>query len=170
MTQQDPYQEPQPQQPTKRHRWLTIIIAIAGAAAAFAAGITVGADSEPEPAAGETITVEPGETQQQVLDQREQRLEEWEAELQQQAEELAEQEEVQAEATISNGIWTVGVDIEPGEYRATDVSSDCYWAILVTGSNGDIVTNGLPGGGNPTVTLEEGHDFETSRCGEWERQ
>lgn len=165
------YQDPQPQQPPKRRRWLTIVIAIAAVTVAFAVGLTIGAgQDEPELTGGETITIEPGKVQQQLLDQREQRLEEWEAELRRWEEELAEQEEVKAEATISDGIWTVGVDIEPGTYRATDVSADCYWAILVTGSNGDIVTNGLPGGGNPSVTLEEGHDFETSRCGEWERR
>lgn len=158
--------------PTKRRRWLTAVVAVASAAAAFTAGLAIGAgQSEPEPVTGETITIEPGKVQQQLLDQREQRLAEWEAALEQWEAELAEVEEAREAGSVGDGIWTVGVDIEPGTYRASDVSADCYWAILVTGSNGtDIVSNGLPGGGNPSVTLEEGHDFETSRCGEWDKR
>ena len=77
--------------------------------------------------------------------------------------------EAQAEAnTVTDGVWVVGVDIKPGTYRAQGVSSDCYWSITTTGSNGgDIIDNDIPGGGNPQVTLEEGQDFETSRCGDW---
>ncbi|GAB3228274.1 hypothetical protein GCM10027447_20270 [Glycomyces halotolerans] len=101
---------------------------------------------------------------EEELDARESELQEWENELK------GIEEQVKAN-TVTEGIWTVGVDIEPGSYRATDVSSDCYWAILASGSNGsDIIENGIPGGGNPTVTLEEGQDFETSRCGEWVKQ
>ena len=72
---------------------------------------------------------------------------------------------------ISNGIWTVGVDIEPGTYRTVEaVTSMCYWAILVSGTNGsDIVDNDLPDGGYPTVTLREGQDFEND-CGVWNQQ
>jgi hypothetical protein len=77
--------------------------------------------------------------------------------------------EAQAEAnSVTEGVWVVGVDIKPGTYRAQGVSSDCYWSITSTGSNGgDIIDNDIPGGGNPQVTLEEGQDFETSRCGDW---
>lgn len=69
---------------------------------------------------------------------------------------------------ITDGVWTVGADVEPGTYRTTgEASSDCYWAITATGSNGsDIIANFI-GGGRPVVVLEEGHDFETKRCGDW---
>lgn len=72
---------------------------------------------------------------------------------------------------ITNGIWTVGVDIEPGTYRIAEaITSMCYWAILVSGTNGsDIVDNDLPDGGFPTVTLREGQDFEND-CGVWNQQ
>jgi len=72
---------------------------------------------------------------------------------------------------IGEGIWTVGVDIAAGTWRPVEgASEDCYWAIHATGNNGeDIISNGL-GGGRPTVNLSEGQDFETSRCGDWERQ
>lgn len=70
--------------------------------------------------------------------------------------------------TISEGIWTVGVDIKPGTYRTKESPYDCYWAIYTSGTNqGDIIQNDLVDGGRPTVTLKEGQDFETSGCGEW---
>jgi len=69
---------------------------------------------------------------------------------------------------VGDGVWTVGVDVDPGTYRpVADASDDCYWAVLVSGSNGgDIAANSI-GGGRPVVTLQEGHDFESSRCGQW---
>lgn len=81
-------------------------------------------------------------------------------------------EEEKAANTIAEGTWTVGVDVEPGAYRTTEnVGSKCYWGIYTSGTNGeDIQANDIPGGGRPTVTLSEGQDFETARCGSWERQ
>lgn len=95
------------------------------------------------------------------LDEREAQLDERQTAI--------EQTEAGIEAnTVNDGVWTVGLDIEPGTYRASDVSSSCYWAILRSGTNGDdIIANDLPGGGNPQVTIEDGQDFETVRCGEW---
>lgn len=73
--------------------------------------------------------------------------------------------------TITDGIWLVGEDIKPGSYKTTElVDDDCYWAILVGGSNGDIIDNSIPGGGYPRVTLSKGQEFETNQCGEWQRQ
>lgn len=78
----------------------------------------------------------------------------------------------QAANTVVEGTWTVGVDIEPGTYRTReDVGSSCYWGIYTTGTNGDdIQANDIPGGGRPTVTLVQGQDFRTSRCGAWQKQ
>ncbi|AEG43652.1 hypothetical protein [Isoptericola variabilis] len=77
-----------------------------------------------------------------------------------------------AETQIQEGTWTVGVDIEPGTYRTTEpVNGDCYWGIYRSGSNkSDIVDNDIVTGGYPTVTLREGQDFQTSRCGSWNKQ
>jgi hypothetical protein len=71
--------------------------------------------------------------------------------------------------TIEDGIWTVGADMPAGRYRVTaNVSSGCYWAITKTGSNGDdIISNDLPSGGRPTVTLKAGQDFTSQDCGTW---
>lgn len=140
---------------------------------------------EPAPTVTETVEIDPSDAREAELDEREQELDDRESTLDEEREELdayageldereaeiTETEETIAENTVTDGVWTVGVDIEPGTYRATDVSSDCYWGIYVTGTNqADIVQNGLPGGGNPTVTLSEGQDFESARCGEWTLQ
>ncbi|KAA1421246.1 hypothetical protein F0U44_02740 [Nocardioides humilatus] len=72
--------------------------------------------------------------------------------------------------SIGNGIWTVGRNIPPGTYRSNGVTSGCYWAILRSGSNGqDIIANGLPPGGLPTVNLSIGQDFSTDGCGTWKK-
>lgn len=81
-------------------------------------------------------------------------------------------EKAKAANTVSDGTWTVGSDIEPGTYRAAAaVGSTCYWGIYRSGSNGDdIIENDIPGGGRPVVTLSQGQDFNSTRCGKWEKQ
>jgi len=81
--------------------------------------------------------------------------------------------EERIEATsIDTGIWTVGVDVEPGTYRTSQpLNGYCYWAITRTGSNNsDIIDNDGPTGGFPTVTLSAGQDFENSGCGTFVKQ
>ena len=77
-----------------------------------------------------------------------------------------------AATTITEGMWTVGADIQPGTYRTKEpVTSDCYWAIYRSGTNGDdIIQNDIVTGGSPRVTLSNGQDFKTERCGDWVRQ
>lgn len=80
-------------------------------------------------------------------------------------------EEQVAANTITEGVWTVGVDIEAGTYRTKEAPTDCYWAIYTSGTNqDDIIQNDIVTGGMPTVTLREGQDFETNRCGSWVKQ
>lgn len=81
-------------------------------------------------------------------------------------------EKTKAANTIGDGTWTVGTDIEPGTYRAVEaVGSSCYWGIYRSGSNGgDIIENDIPGGGRPVVALSAGQDFNSTRCGKWEKQ
>ncbi|GAA0921100.1 hypothetical protein Vau01_009690 [Virgisporangium aurantiacum] len=75
-----------------------------------------------------------------------------------------------AGATIEEGTYSVGVDIQPGTYRAIGAGSDCYWAITKSGTNGsDIIDNHI-GGGNLTVTLKAGQDFTSQRCGTWSKK
>jgi len=166
----------------KPRRWPWIV----AIAVSFFVGIGIGAagGGDTEPAAGETpepqptatvtVMAEPPddlEAREAELDERESELNALAAELDERETSISDAEEAVAANTVGDGVWVVGVDMEPGTYRAADVSSDCYWAITVTGSNGaDIVNNGIPGGGNPQVTVEEGQDFESARCGEWVKQ
>lgn len=72
-------------------------------------------------------------------------------------------------SVIDDGTWTVGVDVLAGTYRALGAGNLCYWSITRSGTNGqDIVQNAI-GGGNLTVTIKAGQDFETKRCGTWNK-
>lgn len=76
-----------------------------------------------------------------------------------------------AATSIGEGMWTVGVDVEPGTYRTAEAVTDCYWAIYTSGTNGDdIQANDNVDGGFPTVTLSVGQDFKNSRCGTFVKQ
>ncbi|GAA4911217.1 hypothetical protein [Stackebrandtia albiflava] len=74
-----------------------------------------------------------------------------------------------------DGIFLVGEDIEPGDYRATvpEESVLCYWERLsaTTGEFEDIIANGVAEPGeNVTVTIEESDKaFATDGCGAWRR-
>ncbi|MQB02347.1 MAG: hypothetical protein GEU78_19335 [Actinobacteria bacterium] len=158
-----PAPQPDPQRSPTRKRWAGIAKAAVVGAIAFYFGFGAGMDSEPASSSDpvEVVTETVTET---VTDEAR------EAELDERETAISQAEEAEAANTVGDGIHTVGVDIEPGTYRAVDVSSDCYWAVLVSGTNGDdIVNNGIPGGGSPQVSIEVGHDFETRRCGEWTR-
>ena len=75
--------------------------------------------------------------------------------------------------SIAEGIWTVGKDIVPGDYRTTKAVMDgCSWKITRTGSNGSdyIDYDFFVKGGFPMVTLVEGQTFETENCGSWAKQ
>jgi len=72
-------------------------------------------------------------------------------------------------ASVGDGVYVVGQDMQPGTYRVSAAVTDgCYWAITKSGSNGaDIVQNDLPKGGFPQVTVKAGQDFKSERCGTW---
>jgi len=72
-------------------------------------------------------------------------------------------------ASVGDGVYVVGQDMQPGTYRVSAAVTDgCYWAITKSGSNGgDIVQNDLPKGGFPQVTVKAGQDFDSERCGTW---
>ncbi|MGO2123641.1 hypothetical protein [Glutamicibacter arilaitensis] len=114
-----------------------------------------------------------------ALDEQAANLDTWDQELQDAEDKVAEREKAvgkiaaeQLENSVDSGVWTVGSDIKAGTYRTKEsVGSDCYWAVLQTGTNGsDIIDNGIPGGGRPTVTVKKGQDFESQRCGTWVKQ
>jgi hypothetical protein len=69
-----------------------------------------------------------------------------------------------------DGIYLVGVDIEPGTYRNSD-GGDCYWARLsgLSGDFNELITNGGSSGQNVVEVKESDKALEVSRCGSWEK-
>lgn len=64
-----------------------------------------------------------------------------------------------------DGIWIVGLDIEPGTYRSMS-GGGCYWARLSDTSGDGIITNGS--GARQVVTVAAtDRAFETAGCGSW---
>jgi hypothetical protein len=94
------------------------------------------------------------------------RLAQREKRLDQRAKKLTTSEEAAESSTIEDGIWEVGVDIEPGTYRS-EGGAGCYWALLGSADTSDIVNNG-GFGPNQTLTIDSAW-FETSDCGTWEK-
>lgn len=78
-------------------------------------------------------------------------------------------EEYVAATTLKDGYtYTVGLTMQAGVYRANSASDRCYWAVYRSGSNqSDIVGNDLGAMGAITLTVTEGQDFESRRCGDW---
>ena len=105
------------------------------------------------------------------LDEREEKLVAAEGQIRAREEAVTATEQAVAARSVGPGTWTVGIDIEPGTYRTQEaVLGQCYWAILRSGSNGDIIENDIVSGGFPTVTLSVGQDFEHNRCGTFVKQ
>lgn len=170
-----PYQQPMaphpgPQVPApvkrKRHWKAPTFIGIG----AFVLGILIGGagggDGAPSAEPAPTVTVD-GEAPPVTESQEYKDLAAERDALQAQVDKAAAAEAEVAANGITEGTWTVGTDIEPGTYKVTEPVTDCYWSITTTGSNGDIVDNDIVTGGLPQVTLSEGTDFTSNRCGTW---
>ena len=67
-------------------------------------------------------------------------------------------------ASLNDGLYQVGVAIQPGQYR-TDGSDACYWAKLSTGDTNRVIVNHI-GAGPQTVTIDSPY-FESEGCGTW---
>lgn len=119
-----------------------------------------------------TTREEKAQSRETAVGQTEERVKAAEAAVKQREEAVTGAERQKAANTVADGTWTVGSDIEPGTYRAAAaVGSTCYWGVYRSGSNGgDIIENDIPGGGRPVVTLSAGQDFNSTRCGKWEKQ
>lgn len=130
-------------------RWLRHWPWIVGIVVAFLAGIGIGIAAQQE-ALADAMTV---------------------AELDEREAEISTAEEEAAANTFGNGVYVVGEDIEPGEYRTDGPGSAdiCYYAFLTgTGSDADIIDNNIVEG-QARVTLQKGDIFESSQCQQWER-
>jgi hypothetical protein len=71
-------------------------------------------------------------------------------------------------ATIPQGKWVIGVQINAGIYQA-EGGDACYWERLsgVSGEFGDIIANDLPSGSAIVEISENDYAFNSSGCGEW---
>lgn len=105
------------------------------------------------------------EGQEELLDLRRELVRRENA-LDARARKISAEERRVARTVINDGIWQVGVDIEPGLYRAPG-GSGCYWALLRTADTQDIINNG-GFGPNQTVQIDSPW-FESSNCGEWRK-
>ena len=116
--------------------------------------------------------IDAADSRQEQLAQRQSELDTREAAVAAREAAVTGAEQQAAANQVGDGIWTVGRDIEPGTYRTIDAVTDtCYWGIYRSGSNGaDIIENDIVTGGFPTVTLTDGQDFNSNRCGTWARQ
>lgn len=78
-------------------------------------------------------------------------------------------EAAKAASSITEGSWTVGRNVESGTYTTERaITGSCYWEITTSGTNGDdIIANDNVSGGQPTITLTQGQDFKSQRCGRW---
>jgi cytoskeletal protein RodZ len=64
-----------------------------------------------------------------------------------------------------DGVYQIGVDVNPGQWRSSG-GSGCYYAILNSPDTNDIATNNLNDG--PAIAeLPAGKYFDTTNCGSW---
>jgi hypothetical protein len=70
-------------------------------------------------------------------------------------------------ASPGDGIWRVGIDVQPGTYTATGES--CYWARLsgFSGDSDEIIANDIVTGPGIVTIDPTDAGFESSRCGAW---
>jgi hypothetical protein len=71
---------------------------------------------------------------------------------------------------ITDGIWIVGVDVQPGTYRSSNPGSNCYWERMHDFSQGlnSIIANGIPGGASAIVEIRASDaGFTSTGCGTW---
>jgi hypothetical protein len=71
-----------------------------------------------------------------------------------------------ASNSFGEGMYVVGVDVAAGVYR-NEGAAGCYYAWMSSSaSDSDIVDNELTDG-PATVTLRDGENFKSNRCGTW---
>lgn len=152
---QPAYQAQPPAPPKKKHRlrWvfglggvILLIIVIVSVNSSSDGGDTADTPAEGQPA--EAPVTEPAEPAEPV-----------------------EPESVGPATTITGGVYEVGVDVQPGQYKTPgppedDLVGSCYWARLKddSGSFDALIANGnLEGPGS--VTIKAGEFFEaTGEC------
>jgi hypothetical protein len=66
----------------------------------------------------------------------------------------------------------VGEDVPAGTYRAVVPidGGDCYWKKSRDAEGENIISNDIPAGGRPQVTLKSGQWFTSQGCPEWAKK
>jgi len=80
-----------------------------------------------------------------------------------------------APTIAGDDVVQVGQDVPAGTYRAVEaVENDgflmCYWLKSSDAEGTQIISNGLPQGGRPQVTLKKGQWFTSQGCPTWRKQ
>ena len=65
-----------------------------------------------------------------------------------------------------DGFYTVGVEIEPGQWRSTGNGDSCYWARLDQYQN--IIDNHFGNAGGAVTIRSSDYEFGTEGCGRWD--
>lgn len=72
-----------------------------------------------------------------------------------------------ANSIEGDGVYQVGVDIQPGTWRTPGSGQSCYWE--TTSKGGDILGNDNVTGPTVVVVPASAFTFTTKRCGTWTR-
>jgi len=173
--------------PRKRRRWPAILALVAALLVGGGIGFVVGSDPldsrsaaldqreqdadqrDEEIAQRERDFAKAKEASNAALDSRRKVLDEKGADLSRREQELLPKEREAAKNVINgDGIFLVGVDINPGTYRNSG-GSRCYWqrSSGTSGEFGEILANGNESG--PAVVTIQPSDvaFTSKRCGTW---
>jgi hypothetical protein len=72
---------------------------------------------------------------------------------------------------VDDGVWQVGVDIEPGTYASTGsvAGATCRHALRLARTGGDVGTTTVPTGPTAVVLTADDGWFATSGCATWTR-
>ncbi len=76
-----------------------------------------------------------------------------------------------ASSEISDGVWEVGVDVEPGVYASTSVEH-CYWERMGSFTGDDILANATADAGTHLIVeiLPTDVGFTSQGCGTWRKR
>jgi hypothetical protein len=90
------------------------------------------------------------------------------AELNEREQKVTKLEEAAKANTITgDGVYEVGVDIQPGKWKTSGSGQSCYWEL--TSKGGDIIDNDNVSGPTVIVIPASAFSFTTTRCGTWNK-
>ena len=166
----------------KRRLWLTATVV---GLLAFFLGMSIGGYGSPDPAVIDDATASSGATTED-LDRREAALESREGDLTSKQSDLDQREQdLEARAreledssstggsdSIGNGVFEVGVDVQPGQYASEgpeDPALPCSYRVS-SDEEGDEILSSKIVEGPGDVVLEDGQFFTSEYCERWTLQ